>query len=79
MAETDMAYVGTHSSCGGWVYLGVDNPNYAKDTAKDVADLIRRGYAVSRMTVAEARKLTTACECKRKHAAASHSSEGEKG
>ena len=68
MAEP-MAYV---ASCphGHFVGVCVDEPAYAKSTAKDVADWIKRGCSVQHMTLEEARPLIKVdpqhlAECKR--------------
>ena len=44
--------------------MTVDKPEYAKDVAKDIADCIRHGLTVDRVTVEEARKSDMICpEC----------------
>jgi hypothetical protein len=47
-------YVG-HADCGCLVSVVVDDPEYKKDTAKSVAQFIRSGYAVTRITLEEFR------------------------
>lgn len=55
-----MAYVGK-KPCGCIVAFVVDDPKYPKDTAKSVAEFIRSGYAVERVTVEESRKIVSRC------------------
>jgi hypothetical protein len=45
-----MAYI-SRCVCGGITFACVDRPEYAKDTAKDIAQLIRDGRAVERVTL----------------------------
>ena len=42
--------------CGGIVFASVDEPQYAKDNAKEVGALIRRGFSVTTESVDVARK-----------------------
>lgn len=46
-------YVGT-LACGCGVALVRDMPDYKRDTAKDVADMIKHGYSVTRLPHKEA-------------------------
>ena len=46
-------YIGTKPECGCNVAVVVDEPQYAKETARDVADFIKRGYSVSHIEVEE--------------------------
>lgn len=48
-------------TCGGLVMAAVDNPNRKKDTAKEVAMAIKKGFAVSQMTVVQVR-VSTFCQ-----------------
>jgi hypothetical protein len=61
----EMAYVALHS-CGGWVYVSVDAPSTAKETAYPVAQCIRNGYTIERHPVdAIKNKVIAACRCRR--------------
>lgn len=52
--------------CGGLVYADVDEPNKTKErkkgTANEIAKMIRRGYAIERMTVGDVRKASFGCQ-----------------
>jgi hypothetical protein len=54
MSDLDPAYV-ARSSCGCLVAATVDLPEYRSSVARETADWIRRGYAVERTTVGEAK------------------------
>jgi len=62
MNTEPMAYIATHS-CGGWVLVTVDLPERAKDNAKEIAQCIRDGYTIERVTVQAVRTTLTMCEC----------------
>lgn len=55
-----MAYVGK-KSCGCIVAFVVDEPEYPRDTAREVAEFIRSGLTVERVTVEESRKIVSRC------------------
>lgn len=44
-----MAYIG-RADCGCIKLAIVDNPEHAKDTAKEIAKAIRQGYKIERVT-----------------------------
>jgi|WetSurMetagenome_2_1015567.scaffolds.fasta_scaffold870984_1 hypothetical protein len=50
--------------CGGLVFACVDRPEHAKDTAEEVADLIRDGYHVTRLSC-EAVRQEQWCKCRK--------------
>ena len=52
-----MAYVATVPGCGCVVATTVDAPEYARDTAKEVAAWVRDGLTISRHTVEEVRAM----------------------
>lgn len=54
---TEMAYVATVPGCGCVVAATVDAPEYARDTAKEVASWVRRGLTISRHTVEAVRTM----------------------
>lgn len=59
--QTD-CYIGI-KPCGcmvAWVY---DDPKYLKDTAETLADFIRSGYSVERVTTDEVRNRLGKCKC----------------
>ena len=51
--------------CGALTFASVDEPNQSKerraDNAKEIADLLRNGYTIERMTVGEVRKANWKC------------------
>ena len=51
-----MAYIGRRN-CGCVVAVSVDTPFYRRDVAKDLAEFIRRGYTVERVTVEQAKQM----------------------
>ncbi len=61
-------YVSKCETCGGWNAVCADRPEWAKDTAKFVAKLIKDGCHPERMTHADYCKLKM-CPGKKKHAA----------
>jgi len=54
MSGTDPAYI-ARAECGCIVAATVDLPEYRTSVAKETADWIRRGHAVERTTVDEAK------------------------
>lgn len=42
--------------CGGIVYAGVNGPQYRKDNAREVAALIRKGFAIETASLEVARQ-----------------------
>lgn len=60
---TDFAYVGRHPICRHMRAVVVDDPAYAKDTANDVAEFIRHGLIVERVTAEEVRQHFAADGC----------------
>lgn len=62
MTKHTHCYIG-RKRCGCVTTIVVDEPEYPKDTAKSVADFIRDGYAVERMTIEDGKAaLTFDCE-----------------
>jgi hypothetical protein len=53
--NTTPCYVAYCKQCRGMIFASVDKPEYAKDNAKEVAALIRRGIPVSKATVDDVR------------------------
>lgn len=41
--------------CGGIVFAAVDEPKRRQDTAKEIAKLVRRGFAVATIPIEEVR------------------------
>lgn len=50
-------YAGVCRICGGWVLLVMDIPELAEETAKDVAQCVRDGYEVRRITIEAGRAM----------------------
>lgn len=55
MSDDTPCYIGINKE-GKCRAAAVDNPEHVKDTAKTVADWIKHGMTVERVTVAEARR-----------------------
>jgi hypothetical protein len=55
-----MAYMGRRS-CGCVVAITVDDPEYKKDTAKEIGKWIRQGLAIERVSIETARQSFTTC------------------
>lgn len=51
-------YIAKVKECGCVVAACVDRPEYAKSTAKDVADWIKRGLVVERIQISESNPLS---------------------
>jgi hypothetical protein len=64
MTEEAMCYVGI-KPCGCCVAAAVDNPEWAKDTAKAVSKWMRDGLTIERRTVQWSRENLTMCEHKK--------------
>lgn len=60
MSETVWTYLGV-KPCGCAVAIMVDRPEYAKDTAKDIAKWIRDGWAVERVEIEQGRNRLHSC------------------
>jgi hypothetical protein len=54
MSDTDPSLVAL-KSCGCVVAAMVDTPEFRRDNAKEVARLMRNGFAIQRLSVASAR------------------------
>ena len=66
--DSMLAYVVTHESCGGWIMLSAMMPGLSERDAEgsehEVLDLVRKGYTLRAMKVADARSVKC-CECPR--------------
>lgn len=63
-ANATHAYAGYCGGCGSMVAIVIDLPGYGKDTARSVAEFIRSGYRVERVTIEEGRNILAFCRCK---------------
>lgn len=61
--QTTHVYV-ARKKCGCMVAAVSDMPTFERETAKDVADFIRDGLAIERMTMAEYKGASGAMGCK---------------
>ena len=61
------SYLVTCQVCGGMTGACTDDPADTKTTAKFIAEQVRFGYTVNRVTVADVRKAEW-CTCKKKEA-----------
>lgn len=55
-SDHTMAYAARFPGMPGYGAVVVDDPKHVKSTAKTVADYVRRGASVERVTLDEARK-----------------------
>jgi hypothetical protein len=67
--ESRPCYAAKCSGCGHVVGLTLDEPQYRKDVAKQIAKWIRRGLVIERMTAKEGRALFDLCTCNANNAA----------
>jgi len=51
--------------CGGIVFAAVDRPEYRKDTAKSVADVLRRGFDIETLPIGTVRGARWCMESKK--------------
>lgn len=67
-SSEDMSYGGFCGDCGRLVYAIVDSPDRKRDVAKGIAEAVRDGCRVERMTCDAVRKAawgcTADCGCK---------------
>lgn len=56
------AYIGRKPGCGCVVAAIVDDPAYRKQTSKDLADFVKRGYGVERVSVETAQVSVARCQ-----------------
>ena len=62
MSADTPAYVARcKCGCGSFIFAAVDVPDMAKSNAKEIAKLIREGYAVERTTVGIVRSSPFMC------------------
>ena len=52
---TTMCYAARYPGKPGYGFITVDKPEYAKETAKDVAKMIKQGAVIERVTVEQAK------------------------
>ena len=50
---TPRCYIGVWPACGCIRFVTTDEPEYAKDNAKEIAKLMKRGYRVENITIDE--------------------------
>lgn len=62
MSDATHAHVGICSSCGKMFAASVDLPEYRKQNAKFVADIVRRGHRLGHVLITEVRSATW-CDC----------------
>lgn len=60
----DRCFTAACPTCGGIIAASVDSKDNRKEAAREVADWVRRGFAVT-TTTAEAARAGTWCECRR--------------
>ena len=64
MSKMRHCYVG-RKTCGCIVYVTVDDPNRTAQTGKDVAEAIKLGLTVERMTIDDFKAGRFGCKCNR--------------
>ena len=62
---SDYAYAGKCRVCGALCAAVVDRPEHKDDAAEAVAEFIRDGLEVNRITVEEVRAQFDTCKCKK--------------
>ena len=63
MSDSDKAYIARClDGCGAIIFAAVQSPMANRENAKEVSKLIRDGYTVETLTVAEARPLIGPCK-----------------
>lgn len=68
MADERFDYVGQCPTCGAYCAAVVDDPKYAKDTARSVSKMIQQGLTVTRVDADFVRANFGACTCHKKQA-----------
>ena len=63
--EQVYCYIG-RKACGCYVAAAVDRPEYAKETAKNLADWVKVGMTVERHPIAFVRENVMGCDCAKK-------------
>lgn len=76
-AASRMVYVARAKECGCAVAVSVDEPQYKSENAKLIAQKVRAGFVVERMTVDEARALPWGWPCEHMKRAAAGIAEGQ--
>lgn len=66
---SERAYIAVRQNCDCVVAVMVDEPQYAKDNAKSLADLVRRGYRILNVTPDEFRSRPFGYPCEHEIAA----------
>lgn len=61
-------YIGVWPACGCIRFVTTDEPKYAKDNAKEISRLMKAGYRVENITVAEFKGGARKFGCKDKNA-----------
>ena len=62
MAEATHAYIG-RGKCGCIIAVTTDVPDMRKETAADVAEFVRGGLSVERVTLDDFRRMPFGCKC----------------
>jgi len=60
-----MAYVGLCPGCERVMLMTIDAPEWRKEVAHDVADIILHGYVLKHVTAEESRTMLYSCKCKK--------------
>lgn len=66
MNDDHMAYVARCRGCGAVRMAVVDNPQHARDVAREVANAIRDGYYIERGSAGWVRQQSWECICHQK-------------
>lgn len=61
--EETPAYIARCKKCNAIVMATVDIPEHAEDVANDIADCVRRGFTIERVTVGYVRQNWSSCTC----------------
>jgi hypothetical protein len=63
MSAESMAYAGTCPTCGNMTAACVDTDDHKRGTAKFIAQMVRDGLTVERVTCEHVRQTMTMCSC----------------
>lgn len=63
MERPQFNYIGQCPKCGAYCVATVDDPQYAKDTATSVANMIKNGLTVTRVDSDFVRANFSGCTC----------------
>ena len=63
MTDQQMAYIGRCSECNNIAFAAVDKPHVIADVAGEIAEMLRDGWTVERVTSKFVRENYGGCNC----------------